>query len=144
MFKKPPQKRKIRRLFNKILFLCVLFFITLGSLLSVYILLSLKKHPLLTPVSIKLQQPQTITSADETTAIKTLFESNNIDVSKIESASDSAAIVTLKGGEVIILSTKKKLAEQIASLQLIIRQLTIEGRRYTRIDFRFDNPVVVF
>ncbi|MDE2025953.1 MAG: hypothetical protein KGJ07_05645, partial [Patescibacteria group bacterium] len=59
-------------------------------------------------------------------------------------ASDSALLVTLDSGEQIIFSQKKDLSEQITSLQLIKRELTIEGKRLNRVDFRFDNPIITF
>jgi hypothetical protein len=57
---------------------------------------------------------------------------------------DNSYNVTLSQGEEIIFSKDKSLDSQISSLQLILRSLTIEGKRVARLDFRFDNPVIVF
>lgn len=75
--------------------------------------------------------------------LKTLLSKNNISFSQIAS-SDSAIIVWLVGGEEVILAPNASLEKQISSLQLILSRLTIEGKRFARLDFRFDKPVVSF
>ena len=47
------------------------------------------------------------------------------------------------GGQVV-LSLKKDLERQITSLQPILKQLTIDGKKFKRIDFRYDKPLVVY
>jgi hypothetical protein len=42
----------------------------------------------------------------------------------------------------VILSTKKNIEQEIASLQLTIRALTMEGKGYRGLDFRYDRPVI--
>lgn len=54
------------------------------------------------------------------------------------------ATVTLQNGAVAILDTKKDMEKQITSLQLTIADLTIEGKQFQRLDFRFERPVVTF
>jgi len=68
---------------------------------------------------------------------------NALSFTAISSSSD-AYFITLKEGEEIIFSAKKDIEQQIASLQLIMKHFTIEGKLFKRIDFRFDNPVVTF
>ena len=62
---------------------------------------------------------------------------------KITEQGDSLVITLGKNQEAII-STDGNIAKQLASLQLITRQLTMEGKRFVRIDLRFDKPVVSF
>lgn len=68
---------------------------------------------------------------------------NNVSFSRIEYASGSSILVTLKSGEEVILSSQKPIAQQISSLQVIISRLTIEGKHFARLDLRFDKPIVV-
>jgi hypothetical protein len=49
----------------------------------------------------------------------------------------------VKGEGMVIISTEKNLDSQLSSLQLTLRQLKIEGRRFKSLDFRFDKPVIV-
>jgi len=51
-------------------------------------------------------------------------------------------IARLSTGEEVLFSIKKPTAIQLSSLQLILSRLTIEGKGFTRIDLRFDHPVI--
>ena len=50
--------------------------------------------------------------------------------------------ITLNGNEQVIISTNKDISQQIASLQLITTRLTMEGKRFSRLDLRYDQPVL--
>jgi hypothetical protein len=58
--------------------------------------------------------------------------------------SDGSFAVQLLGGGEVILSSKKEIGSQLSSLQLMLKGLTIEGKKLKILDFRFDNPVVSF
>ena len=84
--------------------------------------------------------------------IETLLIDAQITYASISLQADSTFVVKIQdggpaspslGGEVI-LSLKKNIDKQITSLQLILKQLTIDGRKFNRIDFRFDKPLVVY
>jgi hypothetical protein len=64
-----------------------------------------------------------------------------ISVEKITEQGDSLVIMLGKNQEAVI-ATDGNIAKQLASLQLITRQLTMEGKHFSRIDLRFDKPVV--
>lgn len=76
--------------------------------------------------------------------VKQVLRDNNVDFSSVVIASEASFLVVLRGGEDVLLSQKKDLSNQASSLQQIITRLTIEGRRFTFLDFRFDKPVIVF
>ena len=59
------------------------------------------------------------------------------------SVSGSSMIVILERETEVILSQKKDIAEQISSLQYILSRLTMEGKLFSRLDLRFEKPVVV-
>ncbi|HZQ30064.1 MAG TPA: hypothetical protein VFA93_03225 [Patescibacteria group bacterium] len=69
---------------------------------------------------------------------------NNIQYSKVEVASDSSYLVFLKDDGVVQVSNNKSLDGQITSLQLILGRLTIEGRKFKKLDLRFNQPIIVF
>jgi hypothetical protein len=73
---------------------------------------------------------------------KTLKE-KHIDFSSIIGQEDSY-IITKKGGEQVVLSAKKDILGQISSLQYILSRLTMEGRQFSRLDLRFDKPIITF
>jgi hypothetical protein len=53
-------------------------------------------------------------------------------------------LVTLQNNEQVRLSPDKDLYRQVASLQKILRELTIEGKTFKSIDFRFSEPIISF
>ncbi|MCL5010179.1 MAG: hypothetical protein M1289_01080 [Patescibacteria group bacterium] len=65
---------------------------------------------------------------------------NFISISVLE---PSTYIVTIARNKEVIFSKNFNLSKQVSSLQLIQSRLTIEGEDFTRLDFRFSNPVIV-
>ena len=53
-------------------------------------------------------------------------------------------VIKLEKNAEILFSSKRDIHEQLGSLQLIMRQLTMEGKHFARIDLRFDKPVISF
>src|SRR5260221_6549598 len=122
-------KRRFRKTLNNIFFLSIIFLITLGILLLFYISSSIKKHLVLSPISLQSNTNKSV-SAGNSGILKSMLQKQNIDVTDITSSSDSSTMVILKNKGEVLFSDKKDLSEQIASLQLIIRRLTIEGRQF--------------
>lgn len=80
---------------------------------------------------------------NEKILIEKLLRENKILFSKV-SLSDYFYNVEIENNGQVKLSPGKDLVKQVASLQRIVRQLTIEGKAFKSIDFRFDEPVVSF
>ncbi|MCL4354049.1 hypothetical protein M1349_01090 [Patescibacteria group bacterium] len=76
--------------------------------------------------------------------IQTLLDKRDIPYSNIITESESVATVKIRDNGVVYLSTKRDLSKQITSLQLVLSKLTIEGKRFKSLDFRFDKPVINF
>lgn len=74
--------------------------------------------------------------------LENLLAKNKLSFSSISDFEGNSLLVKLNSGEEVIFSSKKPLDMQISSLQLVLSRLTIEGKRFTRLDFRFNNPVV--
>ncbi|OGH06004.1 MAG: hypothetical protein A2W22_03710 [Candidatus Levybacteria bacterium RBG_16_35_11] len=68
----------------------------------------------------------------------------NISFSKIEQDNDLSYKVFIKDNGIVFLSEKKDIGNQIDSLQLILSRLTIEGKRFKILDFRFDKPIISY
>ncbi len=84
------------------------------------------------------------TDSISTKQLEMLLLSAKIPFSEITIASDSSYLVKLSSGEDVVFSPKKKIDLQVSSLQLILSALTIEGKGFRRLDFRFEKPVVEF
>ena len=118
-----------------------LLFVLLGIslvLAAAFIFLSpyVFKNPLISPIaqSLKGQSPD----------VKSILTKEKINVSEVSVATDSSYMVSLTDGGTVIMSSNKDLVEQARSLQIILSRLTIEGKRFKTLDFRFDKPVVAF
>ncbi len=70
------------------------------------------------------------------------LKEKNISFLFVTTASQSSFVVTLANNAEVIMK-KEDLPAQIASLQLITHRLTMEGKRFSRLDLRFDRPVVL-
>lgn len=71
------------------------------------------------------------------------FTKAGFQVDSVRGASDTGYLVQLKSGEVIVASATTS-QNQISSLQALLTNLTMEGKRIERLDIRFDKPVVLF
>jgi hypothetical protein len=56
---------------------------------------------------------------------------------------DDSYIVTLQDNGKVTFSSQKDIMSQIASLQYILSHLTMEGRQFSSLDLRFDQPVII-
>ena len=99
-----------------------------------------KPHVVLTPL------PKThafLQGSSEMSRIEALCTQYALHCSNIVMNATSATI-SIDSNEEVIVSLQKDLGMQIASLQLTIAHLTIEGKRFSRLDFRFDKPVLTY
>lgn len=76
--------------------------------------------------------------------VKKILKDKNILFSDVLVLSDSSYSVTVTNSGQVRISSKKDIMQQIASLQRILRELTIEGKPFKSIDFRFAEPIVSF
>lgn len=131
-------QRKLRtnKIFQILKNIFLIIFATALLFLTVYFAVSnflLSKTPFVSPLS---------KTSDESFEKK--LSKANIPFASISVASDSSFLIVLKDGSEVNLSDKKNIQKQISSLQLILSRLTIEGKRFKRLDLRFDKPIIVF
>lgn len=110
-----------------------------GILLLKYYFLN---REIISPLADKIKENIQITnSANE---LEQILKKNNVSFGSVSNFSGSSLIVKMNGEEKVIFSTKKPFQEQVSSLQFILSRLTIEGKRFTRLDLRYDDPVISF
>lgn len=78
------------------------------------------------------------------TKVEKVLKDNNILFSQVLVLSDSSYEVIIPNNGQIRLSSQKNIENQISSLQRILRELTIEGKPFKSIDFRFEEPIISF
>lgn len=72
------------------------------------------------------------------------LKKNHIAYTAIDTVESSAIIVKLKDNGEVLLTSDKDISMQIASLQVILVRLTMEGKQFRKLDLRFSKPVIVF
>jgi hypothetical protein len=77
------------------------------------------------------------------THVEKILKDNKILFSEVI-LSDYSYLVNIKDNGQVRLSQDKNIEEQVSSLQKILNQLTIEGKTFKGIDFRFSEPIISF
>ena len=111
-----------------LLMLAVSFFI-----LNSYLIF---KNPVLSPIGKSFTKPEN--------NFISLLKNAKINISGFSVTTDSSYMVLLVDNGNVIFDPSKNLDMQVRSLQIILSRLTIEGKRFKSLDFRFDKPVVSF
>ncbi len=76
--------------------------------------------------------------------IEKTLKDNKISFSNVLVLSDSSYVIDIPNNGQVRLSPIKDVNKQISSLQRILTQLTIEGKLFKSIDFRFSEPIISF
>lgn len=135
-------KRKLRERKRLLTKTYILIGLVLLSSLASY-LLSVKlffKHGYISPLAHIVSQVEE--NSQDTGIVKEKLFQQKIDVASVTNENEKYKIVLTDESE-IIFSSQKDLNQQISSLQFIMSRLTMEGRRFTRLDLTFDKPVIV-
>ena len=134
------KKRKIKtRFFQqiKIFFIALMgMFVLLGAIYLIFSLFFPQKQLFISPLSLQKNENRN--------QINDLLQKSGIPFASVENGNDSTYLVNLKDGGQVIIAQDKNVQNQISSLQLILSRLTIEGKRFKSLDFRYDKPVVLF
>lgn len=117
------------------------FFYVLAFFVLVIFYLSLRCIPAL--YQGKIINPLSYFNDKRTEEVALLLAKKKINYLSIKNNSDSFNVF-LKDNSQIIISKNKELSLQIDSLQLILNRLTIEGKRFKSLDFRFDKPIISY
>lgn len=88
---------------------------------------------------------QTNALMEKKEALARLLKEKKISYTAIAQANDKdVQVIVLPDESFVVVSLQKDLHVQVSSLQLILSRLTIEGKRFSRLDVRYDKPVIVF
>lgn len=140
------KKRKRRKFLIFVIPMGVFILILLSLyLLNAFTSFSFFKKNFLSPVPVDNSLVlgfQNALNKNPSKELEMLLLKNKISLSSINQGPDYSYIVRFKDGEEVIFSSKKSLDPQVTSLQFMLSRLTIEGKRFVRLDLRFDKPVI--
>lgn len=132
-------KRRAKVFLNKL-------YIILGVLIILFIIMglwSMKKPLYISPFPLSGASFLKIISSNSTKqTIESLLKSHAIVYSSINE-DQNKYIVYLQNGEKVLFDAQKPIDTQISSLQLLLSRLTIEGKHFETLDFRYNKPVIV-
>jgi len=143
MFRKKRNVRKQKRQLKKVGVIVLAVgapFIVVGGMV-VYAIFFQKIH-YLSPLSTKVSAEVGVREDNELATLKKNLAEKQIEVSLV-TASGSGYLVILKNDSSVTFSSQKDINVQISSLQFILSRLTMEGRRFSRLDLSFDKPIIV-
>lgn len=136
-------KRKKRSKISRILIVFFIFFTTVFTILfflELFQFLKINKNLFISPIPTDGQK----VNKSGFKKIEELLVKNNISFLSVNLATDSSFLIKFANDQEAILASDKPMENQISSLQLVLSRLTIEGKRFIRLDFRFDKPIITF
>lgn len=81
---------------------------------------------------------------NKTTNLKKLLSKYEISYDQIYTTKEGDFLIKLHPEGEVLLSQNGALEQNISSLQLVLARITMEGKQFSRLDFRFEKPVIVF
>ncbi len=128
---------------KRILFISLLFGVV-GILFVVLGIVMLSREPVFISPLPFLRSLGFASNSDEAKKqIQTFMKAQNISYKDISLSGKTTYIVTLSDNGNAYITTNKDVSEQLSSLQRIHSRLTMEGKKFTRLDLRYDKPVIV-
>jgi hypothetical protein len=143
------KSRRRRKLQGKKKYIVIFAAVFLGipALILSVALLSAATRPLyISPLPFFNNGTVTAATDDDTakSTIATQLGKQHIAYKRIDTSEQNSYSIQLAGGEIIIVTKNKDIPSQIASLQVIYNRLTMEGKRFKKLDLRFSKPVITF
>lgn len=75
--------------------------------------------------------------------IESFLRDHSIDYKDVGHFGKTTYVISTKDGGSAYLTKNKDLSDQLSSLQRILSRLTMEGKKFSRLDLRYDKPVIV-
>ncbi len=138
-FVKEKKEKKLKKLFKLLGIVIAIIFAVSAILYGIRYLL------IVTVFSNKtiILNPQSTSSIGNEDVEKTL-RANNIAFQELAISSVSGMIKFRTNDVQVFISSQKKIDEQILTLQAILRRLSLDGKRPTLVDLRYNKPIVKF
>lgn len=136
--------KKDKRHYNKkkVLSISILCGLT-GVILIIGGVVVLSKEPVFTsPLPLMRTFGASTDKNEEKAKIENFLSKNQISYEKLQQSGSSDFVLQTSSG-VVVMTSNHDLSEQLTSLQRILSRLTMEGKKFVRLDLRFDKPVIV-
>ena len=134
-------ERKVKARLTRLVVLLSLFLATLIVCAVIFAVWITSGFHVLSPLS---ALTQSVGSDAQLISIQQVCQEEKIPCGNVAVVDDKTVQLTLDNHAVVLLSLKKDVKKQLSSLQQVISQLTIKGKQFKKLDFRFENVIVSF
>ena len=103
---------------------------------------NLNNKNIISPISISF-----FNNSDEenyTSKLEKILQEKKITYASVSKLQDTNYTIKLADTSEVIISSQKDINKEMSSLQFILSRLTMEGKEFSRLDLRFDKPVIIF
>ncbi len=142
------RKRRLRKekkhLVRKIYFYLIILSGILGIVMMVIGVFLVINEPLFeSPIPLFTKWALNRDKSQEVVEIKKFLEQKSIEYIDVSRESSKVYKIDLKNNGEVVIDSEKGLPEQLSSLQVILSRLTMEGKKFKRLDLTYDRPVLV-
>lgn len=139
ILKKEQKKRNKKR----ILFFSILSALVGILLIGVGIVVLMHEPVFISPLPLKQSFGGSTEEDEIKQSIIRLLKEQKISYTNLKQLSKTTYFLQLKENGDVFLTAEKDISEQLASLQKILSRLTMDGKKFVRLDLRYDKPVIV-
>jgi IS1 family transposase len=121
-----------------------LIFVGIGELILTCYLMFFIPDAFISPIPLSFQGKAPVMDDSTITALKKLLTKHEISYKQIYTTKEGDYLITLNPEGEVLVGKNATLEQHISSLQLVLARITMEGKQFSRLDFRFEKPVIVF
>ena len=137
------KKEKKHRL-RKVSLISIVFSGVLGIAMMIIGIILIVNEPIFTsPLPLFQSWRDAQKKEDTVKEIEKQLKSKSIIYESVTRETSSRYKIILEGNGEVFINPEKGIAEQLSSLQVILSRLTMEGKKFKRLDLTYDRPVIV-
>lgn len=137
-------KKEKKQRFKKLYLISIIFSGIMGVSMMVIGVLLILNEPLFTsPIPMLQSWKESRENESVEVEIEKGLKGKSIQFTEITRESSTRYRIVLEDNGEVFIDPRKGVAEQLSSLQVILSSLTMEGKRFKRLDLTFDRPIIV-
>lgn len=142
--KKRLLKKEKKHRSRKFYLLSVISSGVIGIILMALGTLLIMNEPLFTsPLPMFMSWGTGTTKEDTQKSIGKILKEKSIKFTTVKKESQDRYSIQLQDNGQVFINPEKGVAEQLSSLQVVLSRLTMEGKKFKRLDLTYDRPVIV-
>lgn len=143
-----PRRRVLKKERKQVTKKRILFFSLLSGgvgimLIAIGIAVLLREPIFTSPIPLLRSFGGSSEKDESTLKIADFLKKQRIEYKAVTPLNKTTYQIKIKENGDVLLSSTGDLSGQLASLQRIVSRLTMEGKKFTRLDLRYDKPVIV-